>query len=281
MKPKVLVICGPTATGKSDTAVDLALKLNGEVISADSRQVYKGLDLGSGKITQEEMRGVPHHLLDVADPEEIFSVSDFVVLGIEAIEDILKRGKLPIICGGTGFYIDALIHNTQFPEVQSDQNFRSKLESKSLDELQNMLKEKDPNRFMTIDSKNKVRLVRALEIIESNGLVPAIEREIKYDAGYICLDFPNPVLHERITKRLYNRLEKGMLNEAFILHKNGLSFKRMKDLGLEYKYMAMHLLEEISHKEMCEQIILKSIQYAKRQRTWFKKYAISVEQDKK
>ena len=281
MKPKVLVVCGPTATGKSDTAVDLALKLNGEVISADSRQVYKGLDLGSGKITQEEMRGVPHHLLDVADPEEIFSVSDFVVLGIEAIEDILKRGKLPIICGGTGFYIDALIHNTQFPEVQSDQNFRSKLESKSLDELQNMLKEKDPNRFMTIDSKNKVRLVRALEIIESNGLVPAIEREIKYDAGYICLDFPNPVLHERITKRLYNRLEKGMLNEAFILHKNGLSFKRMKDLGLEYKYMAMHLLEEISHKEMCEQIILKSIQYAKRQRTWFKKYAISVEQDKK
>jgi len=281
MKPKVLVICGPTATGKSDTAVDLALKLNGEVISADSRQVYKGLDLGSGKITQEEMRGVPHHLLDAADPEEIFSVSDFVVLGIEAIEDILKRGKLPIICGGTGFYIDALIHNTQFPEVQSDQNFRSKLESKSLDELQNMLKEKDPNRFMTIDSKNKVRLVRALEIIESNGLVPAIEREIKYDAGYICLDFPNPVLHERITKRLYNRLEKGMLNEAFILHKNGLSFKRMKDLGLEYKYMAMHLLEEISHKEMCEQIILKSIQYAKRQRTWFKKYAISVEQDKK
>jgi len=281
MKPKVLVVCGPTATGKSDTAVDLALKLNGEVISADSRQVYKGLDLGSGKITQEEMRGVPHHLLDVADPEEIFSVSDFVVLGIEAIEDILKRGKLPIICGGTGFYIDALIHNTQFPEVQSDQNFRSKLESKSLDELQNMLKEKDPNRFMTIDSKNKVRLVRALEIIESNGLVPAIEREIKYDAGYICLDFPNPVLHERITKRLYNRLEKGMLNEAFILHKNGLSFKRMKDLGLEYKYMAMHLSEEISHKEMCEQIILKSIQYAKRQRTWFKKYAISVEQDKK
>ena len=280
MKPKVLVVCGPTATGKSDRAVELALTLNGEVISADSRQVYKGLDLGSGKITNSEMEGVPHHLLDVVNPKEVFTVNDFVRLGSIAISDILSRGKLPIICGGTGFYIDALIHQTKFPEADKDLKLRNDLESKSLTELQDMLRKSDSVRLKSIDIQNKVRLVRALEIIHTKGSVPLLQKELHYEVEYTYLDFPPQILKERITKRLYDRLEQGMLEEAVLLHKNGLAFERMKDLGLEYRFMAMYLCEEISHEEMCEQIILKSTQYAKRQRTWFKKYAVSDKQDK-
>ncbi len=272
MKPKILVVCGPTATGKSDKAVEIALERNGEIISADSRQVYKGLDLGSGKITKEEMKNVPHHLLDVADPKEVFSVEDFVSLGEKAINNILEKNKLPIICGGTGFYIDALIYGIHFPEVPADDDLRKKLETLSLEELQNKLQELDPERYESLDIYNPVRLVRAIEIAMTLGKVPPIIKEEKYDIEFIYLDFPKEILVERISARLYKRLEQGMLDEAKNLNKQGLSFDRMKQLGLEYRYMAMHLLGEISHEEMCNFIIVKSTQYAKRQRVWFKKH---------
>jgi len=269
--PKIIVICGPTATGKSDKAVELALEKNGEVISADSRQVYKGLDIGSGKITEEEMRGVPHHLLDVADPKEVFSVEEFVRLGEQAINSILEKGKLPIICGGTGFYIDALIYGIHFPEVPPNQELRKELEACSLEDLQNKLQELDPERYEVLDIYNPVRLVRAIEIATALGKVPPVIKEEKYDIEFIYLDFPKEVLVERISARLYKRLEQGMLEEAKQLNSQGLSFDRMKQLGLEYRYMAMHLLGEISYEEMCNFIIVKSTQYAKRQRVWFKK----------
>ena len=272
MKPKIIVVCGPTATGKSDKAVELALQHNGEIISADSRQVYKGLDLGSGKITSEEMRGVPHHLLDVADPKEVFSVEDFIKLGEQAIQHILSKNKLPIICGGTGFYIDALIYGNHFPEVPANTELRKELEELPLEVLQNKLQELDPERYTTIDIHNPVRLVRAIEIATALGCVPPVTQEQKYDIEFIYLDFPKEVLVERITARLYKRLEQGMLEEAKTLHSQGVSYERMKQLGLEYRYMAMHLLGEITHTEMCDFIILKSTQYAKRQRVWFKKY---------
>lgn len=272
MRPKIIVVCGPTATGKSDKAVELALQHNGEIISADSRQVYKGLDLGSGKITTEEMQGVPHHLLDVADPKEIFSVEDFIKLGEQAIQHILSKNKLPIICGGTGFYIDALIYGNHFPEVPANTELRKELEELPLEVLQNKLQELDSERYATIDTHNPVRLVRAIEIATALGCVPPITQEQKYDIEFIYLDFPKEVLVERITARLYKRLEQGMLKEAQTLHSQGVSFERMKQLGLEYRYMAMHLLGEITYEEMCDLIILKSTQYAKRQRVWFKKY---------
>lgn len=272
MKPKIVVVCGPTATGKSDKAVELALEKNGEIISADSRQVYKGLDLGSGKITYEEMKGVPHHLLDVADPKEVFSVEDFARLGEQAVKEILTKGKLPIICGGTGFYIDALIYGTQFPGVPANTELRKELEACSLEELQNKLQELDPERYAALDIYNPVRLVRAIEIATTLGKVPPVIQEKKYDIEFIYLDFPKEVLVERITARLYKRLEQGMLEEAKRLNEEGVSFDRMKQLGLEYRYMAMHLLGEISHEEMCNFIIVKSTQYAKRQRLWFRRY---------
>lgn len=272
MKPKILVVCGPTASGKSDKAVELALEHNGEIISADSRQVYKGLDIGSGKITVEEMKGVTHHLLDVADPKEIFSVEDFVQLGEQALTEILTKGKLPIICGGTGFYIDALIYGTQFPAVPVNNELRLELERCSLEELQSKLRELDPERYSVLDIYNPVRLIRAIEIATSIGKVPPVIQEKKYDIEFIYLDFPKEILIERITDRLYKRLDGGMLTEAERLNEEGVSFDRMKQLGLEYRYMAMYLLKEISYEEMCSFIILKSTQYAKRQRVWFKKY---------
>jgi tRNA dimethylallyltransferase len=273
MKPKLIVVCGPTATGKSDKAVEIALAQNGEIISADSRQVYRGLDIGSGKITQEEMRGIPHHLLDVANPTDTFSVDDFVVLGARAIESILQKGKVPIICGGTGFYIDALVNGIQLPEVPPNLELRAELEKLSLDDLQNKLHEVDPRRYEEVDLFNPVRIIRAIEIATELGSVPPLSRESKYNVEYVYLDFPDDILKERIYKRLVARLDYGMLNEAKRLHENGLSFERMKQLGLEYRYMATHLLGEISYEEMVEQLNTKIWQYAKRQRTWFKKYA--------
>lgn len=272
MKNKIIVVCGPTATGKSDAAVELALAKNGEIISADSRQVYKGLDIGSGKITQEEMKDVPHHMLDITDPKEIFSVEEFVSQGKKVIDEILQKGKLPIICGGTGFYIDALIYDIHFPQVPPNESLRKELESYSLEQLQTKLLELDPERYTSIDIKNPVRLIRAIEIATELGKVPLLERNSPYEIEWMYLDFPDEVLKERIYKRLINRLDQGMLNEAKKLNEEGVSFDRMKQLGLEYRYQAMHLLGEITYEEMIEQLNTKIWQFAKRQRTWFKKY---------
>jgi tRNA dimethylallyltransferase len=272
IKPKIIVVCGPTATGKSNKAVELALEKNGEIISADSRQVYKGLDIGSGKITQEEMNGVTHHLLDVADPKEIFSVEQFVELGKKSIEEILQKGKLPIICGGTGFYINALVYNINFPTVLPDKELRTTLESFSLKQLQTKLLELDSDRYASIDIHNPVRLIRAIEIATALGKVPVLEKHSPYKIEWVYLDYPDEILKERIHTRLMNRLEQGMLEEAQQLHVEGLSFERMKQLGLEYRYEAMHLIGEISYEEMIKQLNTKIWQNAKRPRTLFKKY---------
>lgn len=270
--PKVIVVCGPTATGKSDKAVEIALKIGGEIISADSRQVYRGLDIGSGKITQAEMKGVPHHLLDVADPQDVFSAEDFRHLGEQALNEIFSRGNIPIICGGTGFYIDVLTHDIQIPQVEPNHPLRSQLSKDSLETLQKKLKTLAPERYATIDIKNPVRLVRAIEIATALGYVPQITHTPQYNIEYVYLDYPDEVLKERIYTRLHARLEAGMLEEARTLHDSGLSYERMKQLGLEYRYMAMHILGELSYEEMCDQLVLKIWQFAKRQRTWFKKY---------
>lgn len=158
-KPKLIVICGPTATGKSDLAVEIARQIGGEVISADSRQVYTDLDLGTGKITKREMRGVPHYLLDVADPKRQFSVARYKKLADKAIRDIQKRNKTPILCGGTGFYIDAVVSGAVLPDVPPNKALRSELARKTDDELFETLKRMDPNRAETIDKHNPVRLV--------------------------------------------------------------------------------------------------------------------------
>ena len=270
-RKKIIVILGQTSTGKSDFAVEIAKKISGEIISADSRQVYRVMDLGTGKITKREMRGVPHHLLDVASPKKVFSVSDYKKLTDKKIKEIIKRGKVPILCGGTGFYIDAVVSGTILPEVPPNLKLRATLAKKSAEVLFKMLKKLDPARAKNIDSKNPVRLIRAIEIAKALGKVPPRQDLGRYEVLKIGLTLPDEILKKRIYTRLLARLKKGMLKEIENLHKSGVSWKRMNELGLEYRYGALYLQGKITKKEMIEKLNIESWHYAKRQKTWFKR----------
>jgi tRNA dimethylallyltransferase len=270
---KVIVVAGPTASGKSDFAVELAQKENGEIISADSRQIYKGLDIGTGKITQEEMKGVPHHMLDVVDAGSGFSVAEYARLARPILEDILARGKTPVICGGTGQYIDALIYDVKVPAVPPNQTLREELEKKDVDELFAELAEKDPYRADAIDRYNKVRLIRALEIANELGSVPPLhEPKLLYETEFYLMHPSRELIRERITKRLEKRLAQGMVDEVKWVMDQGYHSDTMKRFGLEYEIIGKFLEGKISEEEMKMEIINKSMQYAKRQDTWNKKY---------
>lgn len=279
--PRVIVVAGPTASGKSDFAVNLALSLSkgctpfvdGEIISADSRQVYRGLDIGTGKITQEEMKDVPHHMLDVVDAGKEFSVAEYARLAKPILEDIFARGKTPIICGGTGQYIDALIYDTEVPAVPPNQTLREELEKKNVDELFAELAEKDPYRADTIDRYNKMRLIRALEIAHELGSVPPLhEPKLMYETEFYLMNPSRELVRHRIEKRLIKRLDAGMLDECKHLLENGVTHEQLEKLGLEYRYMSRHLRGEISYDDFITELTQKIGQYAKRQDTWNKKY---------
>ena len=275
-RPKILVVLGPTATGKSDLAVLLAKKYNGEVISADSRQVYKGLNIGSGKITKKEMQGIPHHLLDIISPRTRFSVDAWKRKTEQKIKNILSRGKLPIICGGTGFYIQSIVDEVVLPHVPPNKKLRSELEKKDAQSLFTLLQKLDPERAKTIERQNPVRLVRAIEIATALGAVPPLNKKVQgnsitYEFLQIGLTLPDTQLKERIIKRLDTRLKKGMLREAQKLHDSGLSWKRMFELGLEYRYESLLLQHKISKQDFVEKLNTEIWHYAKRQMTWFKR----------
>ncbi|MDP2651116.1 MAG: tRNA (adenosine(37)-N6)-dimethylallyltransferase MiaA [bacterium] len=271
MRQKVLVIVGPTASGKSDLAVRLAKKFNGEVISADSRQVYKGLNIGSGKITKKEMRGVPHHLLDVADPKKQFSGSEYRNFGEKALRDILSRNRQPIVVGGTGFYIDILSCVINFPDVAPNKELRKKLSEKSVSELLKMLARKDPVRAKEVDPNNKLRIIRALEIVEVLGKVPRMKAaRSPYEFVYVGLKPDKEVLEKKIYDRLIKRMP-GMLREAKRLHSQGLTYKRMFELGLEYRYLSLYLQNKISKQKMVDELYKEIKRYAKRQMTYFRR----------
>lgn len=272
-KPKIYIICGPTATGKSDYAVEFAKKANGEVISADSRQVFRGMDLGTGKITQEEMQGVPHHILDIKDPNEDFSVEEFQRLAFQKIKEIITRGNTPIICGGTGFYIQSITDNIVFQGIPKNEKLRTELEEKSIEELQEILAKIPQEKGAKVDTENKRRIIRAIEIGKFLGKIPKIKYgEQKYNFEFIHLDLPDEILKERIEKRLEKRFDMGMIDEVSRLHTEGVSWKRLENFGLEYKYIAEFLQNKITEKELREILETKIWQYAKRQRTWFKKF---------
>jgi len=269
--PKILVILGPTAIGKSNLAVELALGFNAEIISADSRQVYTGLDIGTGKITKEEMRGVPHHLLDVAAPNEQYTVADWKMNAMKLAQEIIQRGCLPIVCGGTGLYIQSVVDNVSFPEVKPDKALRQKLEEKTNEELCAILNSLDSERLKTIDKDNPRRLIRAIEIATEMGHVPTIKTKPLFNTLQIGLTLPREELRERIRARLYQRLENGLIEEVEKLHKKGLSFERMIELGLEYRYIALHLKKELTLSDMKAKLETEICKYAKRQETWFKR----------
>lgn len=273
MKPKIIVILGPTASGKSDLAVEIARKFNGEVISADSRQIYKELDLASGKISEEEMRGVPHHMLDITTLKSrgVYSTQRFQREANKIIKEIITRGHLPVICGGTGFYIDALLYGQKFPKVAPNKKLRAELEKLSVEKLFKKLKKLDPRRAANIDAKNPHRLIRAIEIANSIGSVPPIIKKEKYDALKMGFKLPHDKLEKRIAKRLNKRLNLGMTDEIRKIRQSGIDFKKLEALGLEPKCIALYLQGKISESQMKDAIIRESMRYAKRQMTWFKR----------
>ena len=269
---KVIAVVGPTASGKSSLAVQIARLVGGEVVSADSRQVYTGLDIGTGKVTKREMGGIPHHLLDVANPKRKMSVVQYERLATRAIQDILKRGKVPVICGGTGLYADAVLTTAVFPEVPPNSLLRKKLEKLSAETLFKKISKLDPVRAQTIDAKNPRRLIRAIEIALALGKVPEpLTPRERYDTLWIGLNLPQEELLERINTRLVSRLRRGMVAEARRLNEQGLSWKRMDSLGLEYRFLAQFLQNKTTKAEMLDLLNIAIRQYSKRQMVWFRK----------
>ncbi len=269
--PKVIVIVGPTASGKTDLSIKLAKKFNGEIISADSRQVYKGMDLGTGKVSKKEMQGIKHYLIDVVSPKKTFTVTQYVKLAKKAIKEIISKNKIPIIVGGSGFYIDALIFGYQFPHVPPNKSLRKKLEKKSTEELFKILKKLDIQRAKNIDPNNKVRLIRAIEIAKKLGKIPKLQKKSYYNPLFIGIKINKEKLKKKIKIRLLKRIRQGMIKEVENLKKQGLSWKRLENFGLEYRYIAYYLQNKISYKKMIKDLEKAIGNYAKRQMTWFKK----------
>ncbi|OGM91272.1 tRNA (adenosine(37)-N6)-dimethylallyltransferase MiaA [Candidatus Wolfebacteria bacterium RIFCSPHIGHO2_01_FULL_48_22] len=268
----VIAIVGPTASGKSDLAVKIARASGGEVISADSRQVYTGLDIGSGKIMQREMRGVPHHMLNIASPAHTYTVAQYQKRARRVLERLLREGKTAVICGGTGQYVDAILRDISFPEVKPDRELRAGLEKVSTPKLFSRLKKLDPARARTIDRHNRRRLVRALEIALHIGASPKQGgKKYMYPTFFIGINPPQKILHKKIYDRLLKRIRGGMLAEVHRLHEQGLSWRRLEQLGLEYRYAARHLQGKLSKQGMIDQLYSEIKKYAKRQMTWFKR----------
>lgn len=271
----VIAIVGPTASGKSKLAVELAQVIKGEIISADSRQVYRGLDIGTGKITKREMLGIPHHMLNVASPAEQFSVAQYVPMAEDAIRDVVVRSHVPIVCGGTGQYLDALLRGSQVPEVPPQQELRAKLEPMSAEELFVMLKQLDPVRAESIDPNNRRRLIRAIEIVKFTGKpVPTIAPATKapFDVLWLGVEADPQELRGRIRQRLDERINLGLVREVTLLHERGMSWDRMEELGLEYRYTARHLQGKLIREDYVKQLTDAICQYARRQRTWWRRH---------
>jgi tRNA dimethylallyltransferase len=282
-KPKVIAIVGPTSSGKSALGILIAKKLavypesyRGEVISADSRQVYRGLDIGTGKVTKKEMAGVPHHLLGVANPKRQFSADDFVRLGERAISNILQKTRIPIVVGGTGFYVDALLGRFNLPNVAPNQKLREQLEQRTTTQLFKQLQKLDSARAQTIEPEHKRRLIRAIEIAKAVGKSPSKSQitnptNNKYEVLWLGINPPKTTLKKRIHTRLLARLKAGMVREAQKLHAAGLTYKRMEELGLEYRSLARFLQGTISRLALELELERAINHYAKRQLRWFKR----------
>jgi len=268
----LIVILGPTSSGKSSLAIKLSRKFRGEIISADSRQVYKGMDLGTGKVTKAEQKLAPHHLLDVVSPKKQFNVSEYKPLAETAIAKITAKNKLPFLVGGTPFYIYAVVDNLQIPQVAPNPKLRQLYARKSPAELFKLLKKLDPKRAKTIDRHNLRRLIRALEIIKTTGQpVPTLSHfTTQYSPLIIGIQKDLNDLYKLIDSRLEKRLKQGMVAEIKRLIKQGVSHRRLQAFGLEYRFVSLYLQGKLSYDDMLVQLKNATHKFAKRQMTWFK-----------
>jgi tRNA dimethylallyltransferase len=271
MATKILCIAGPTASGKTARAVKEALARNGEIISVDSRQVYRGLDLGTEKITEQEMCGVPHHLVDIREPSEPYSAGEFLSDTTQLIKDITARGKLPILTGGSHFYFDALLHGLP-PQTPENPKLREFLETLPDEDLYARVLQQDPKRAAQLDPKNRRRLIRALEIIEMHGKVPkrATLPKTPYDIEWVFLEPSDEKLRERIEARLKQTLAKGLIDE--VRHVRTLvGDERLNELGLEYRVIGEYLRGERTEVSLLPTLTSKLWQYARHQKAWLRK----------
>ena len=270
-RPPLIVIVGTTASGKSDLAVDLAVRYGGEVISADSRQIYRNLDATTGKITEQEMQGIPHHMLDIIDPGEEYSAHQFSDDAVPLVNDIYNRDALPIIAGGSGFYIDTLLFEGVTAKVPADPEQRKILEQKNITDLQQELKQKDRDAYERIDIQNPRRLIRTLEIIRELGIFPLQKRKKRYDYTMVGIRHNRPHLRERIAKRLDERFAT-MTEEIETLIKHGVPKEWFGRMGLECRHIAAMLTEHISPEETKQNLLSAIFAYAKRQENWLRRY---------
>lgn len=268
---KLVVIAGTNASGKSGLGIELALHYNTEIVSADSRQVFTGLNLGSGKVTPEEMKGIPHHLIDVAKPNDFFSLAHYQSLAYDAIDDIANRGMTPFLVGGTGLYVNAVVDGYSLSDAKPDPTLRREIESKTHEELIEIIKKNNPSALERIDLKNKRRLERAAEkaLSDDKNEHPSSP---KYETLVLGVTWPREVLYERIRIRLDKRLEEGMIDEVIGLRNAGATDEFLYKLGLEYRYILMYLNGQFADFDAFYNKLFMEIRHlAKEQMTWFRK----------
>lgn len=269
MLPKLIVIAGTNASGKSGLGIELAARYGGEVVSADSRQVFRGLDLGSGKITPEETKGVPHHLIDVCEPGDFYSMADFQKQAYEAIDGIIARGKIPFLVGGTGLYVASVADGYVMSNRMPDLAYRDELEKLTTEELYAKLKQIVPE--TDVDPRNRNRVMRILEKIhDGDDVTPS--KEARYETLRLGVTWERSVLRQRIDERLDRRLEQGMIEEVKNLLDSGVSETFMLKLGLEYRFITQYLKGEYSSLDEMKALLATAIkQFAKRQMIWFRR----------
>ena len=279
-KEKVIVICGPTASGKTALSIELAKRINGEIVSCDSMQIYKDMDIGTAKPTKEEMQGIKHYLIDFVSPDERYSVADYKIDAKKAIKEIINKGKVPIIVGGTGLYVDSLIYEIEYPNIEFDEEYRLKLEKEAdengLADLYEKAKKIDSQAIEKISENDRKRILRILEIYHATGKnkteqeIESRKKEVEYDYKVYALKWDREKLYERINKRVDIMLEQGLIDEVKSIYKKYKKFPTAMQ-GLGYKEVVEYLENKTTKEEMIEKIKQETRRYAKRQMTWFRK----------
>lgn len=279
---QIVIICGPTAVGKTAVSIKLAQKLNTDIISSDSMQIYRGMDVGTAKIRKEEMQGIKHHMIDIVEPCNEYSVSDYSMDALKIIEDLFSNDKVPLIVGGTGLYINSLIYKMDFNSSKKNEEIRSKyrniFEEKGIDFLYNMLVSKNSKIASTIEKNNVKRVIRALEILDNSGEIRAFG-EVKifqnYKVNMYVLKMDREILYKNINKRVDSMINKGLVEEVEELMKKGLTSENQSMKAIGYRQILSYLEGDISKEDAIELIKRDSRRYAKRQYTWFKRYDFS------